>query len=397
MLVLATAFAFILPPFSGPDETGHVAYVSALAQGHLPLIRMGVHTVADIPTGTSWLGQHPPLYYLLATPFYLAAGRNPLIGLYLLRLIAVGALAVTLILLRRMAVLLLPPDRVGTAAWLLAVHPTVVYVSSMANNEAMAMAFSISCVWAAVEARTSPIDAPRRKRSWLLMATLLGGLGLLTKLTAIDGVAAAAFAVGQDRSDRASWKNALLILVGAVGIWLPWGLYMHHVYGSFVPSPVHRPTFIGGVWAFLLYPKDFLGAVGIALPEFAVGLLCPYWLIAPFDFTRYPMLVVGWSVALGVLYTAWVRPGLRFVAVGFLALFSLVVGQVLFRDMTALLLLARYSPAATAMVTLLAADVYGSGSTSQRAGLRTVWGVLVAANIFYIFYFFLIGIPVLKR
>jgi hypothetical protein len=191
-VLLALAFALILPPFSGPDETGHVAYVSALVQGHLPVVRMGKHTVADISTGTSWQGQHPPLYYLLATPIYLASGKNPHLGLYLIRLIGIGALAGTLAALRRLAVLLLPPDRAGAAVWLVALHPTVVYVSSMVNNEALAMAFSVACVWAAVESRAPGSEAPRRKRLWLLLAALLGGFGLLTKLTAVAGVAAAA-------------------------------------------------------------------------------------------------------------------------------------------------------------------------------------------------------------
>ena len=172
---IASALALILPAYTGPDEIGHVAYVSALAQGRLPVIPVGHITVADIETGTSWQGQHPPLFYLLATPLYLLAGKAPLLGLYLFRLMGVGALAVTLVLLHRLAALLLPPDRARTAVWLIALHPTVVYVSAMANNEALAMAFSVACVWAAVEGRQAPEGGPRGKRFWLLGAALLGG------------------------------------------------------------------------------------------------------------------------------------------------------------------------------------------------------------------------------
>src|SRR5258706_286292 len=69
--ILAAICAFALPAYSGPDELAHVAYVAALAKGRLPIIPAG--ELADLATGTTWQGQHPPLFYLVALPFYVAA------------------------------------------------------------------------------------------------------------------------------------------------------------------------------------------------------------------------------------------------------------------------------------------------------------------------------------
>ncbi|MBW3624634.1 MAG: glycosyltransferase family 39 protein [Armatimonadetes bacterium] len=244
---------------------------------------------------------------------------------------SVAALAVTLLLLHRLAALLLPPDRIGMAVWLIAVHPTVVYVASMANNEAMAMAFSVACVWAAAMAVKATEDGSGQRRRWVVLAVLLGGLGLLTKLTAIAGVTAAAWIIGRDRSSRASLLQGFGVLIGAIWTWLPWGLFMHHLHGSLVPSPVQRPTF-GGLEALILYPLDVMIAVGMAVPEFAIGMVCPYWLIRPLDIPHYPVWIGGWLLTIGVIYTAVQRPPLRFAGVAFGSLAALVVSQVLFRD-----------------------------------------------------------------
>jgi hypothetical protein len=47
-LILGLSFAVLMPPFSGPDERGHVVYIAALAEGHLPLVP--VTNTADFAT-----------------------------------------------------------------------------------------------------------------------------------------------------------------------------------------------------------------------------------------------------------------------------------------------------------------------------------------------------------
>lgn len=410
-MLLATAFALILPAYSGPDEMGHVAYVAALAQGHLPIIPNG--QVADATTGVSWQGQHPPLFYLLATPFYLLLGQTPLLGLCLLRLLGVAALGVTVALVNRIAALLaaqMPADspqdgRWRTAGWILAAHPTVSYICAMANNEAMAMALAVACVWAALKARQAAEaeDKPKAVRRWLLWATLLGGLSLLTKLTAIAGVAAAACIVAQtglksgatDSDRRASSSGAmmrgLLILAGAVALWLPWGLYMHSIHGTFVPSPLQRPALNGGLWALTLFPQTALILTFVSTSNFALGMVAPGWLLAGYAFAYYPLLGVGWLLTAWVLYTTARHPKFRFLGVGFATLWVLLINQMLFRDVQTGLFMARYSPIVTALASVAAAAFYQRQASRTRHFIGALWSLAAVLNMGYIFYFFLIG------
>ena len=192
---------------------------------------------------------------------------------------------------------------------------------------------------------------------------------------------AAAYALGQGRSGRASRLHGLAVLAGALGIWLPWGLYMNHLYGSFVPSPVLRPTFGGGPWAVLLFPGAVLTAVLMAVPDFAIGLLCPFWLFASLRFTHSMMLAGGWFLTLGVLVLTVTRPPFRFAGAGFAALFLLVVSQVLFRDMTAILLLARYTPIAAVLLSFAVAEAYAPPFPAPAKGPDSSVGRLYHGHI----------------
>jgi hypothetical protein len=395
-VVLGLAFALALPAYSGPDEVGHVAYVAALAHGHLPVIPVGA--VADISTGTTWQGQHPPLFYLLAVPFYLAAGKNPTVGIYLMRLLGVASLAFTVSLIYRIAAVLLPQSRdAAVAAWIVALHPTVVYVCSMANNEALATALAIACVWAAVNGTMAGGIDPRKRRHWLVLAALFGGLGLLAKLTAIAGVAAAAYIAGQKREGRSNALQGFAVLFGAMALWLPWGLLMYRLHGEFVPSPIHRPVLSDGLWAFVLIPGPVSIVLAVATAQYAIGLLLPYWLMAPYPFTYFPMLGLAWALSIGVILVGVFQPRWRFVVISFVVLAGLVESQVLFRDGEAILFLARYTPPVCSLAAIMVAGLSGRLPRRPRGGLAVLWGAVVIATVAYIFYFFLIAPPISSR
>lgn len=81
--IKAISFAFfIIPLWDVPDETGHFAYVRDLAEFNgFPLlgealiaedIQTHVHQGEHAGPVRNWIAQHPPLYYLAATPFYWA-------------------------------------------------------------------------------------------------------------------------------------------------------------------------------------------------------------------------------------------------------------------------------------------------------------------------------------
>ncbi|HLJ55928.1 MAG TPA: hypothetical protein VKT77_12890 [Chthonomonadaceae bacterium] len=429
-LALALACAIVLPAYSGPDEMAHVAYVAALAHGHLPVMPNG--EFANIATGTTWQAQHPPLFYILGAPLYLGAGGNTEAVLYLMRLLSIAGLLATIVLIDRVARMLLPPDRAGLAAWIVAVHPTVVYVSSMVNNEAWAMAFAVACVWAALKARQSgdtgqsaagnrqseAAGADERQASshkpqatshemrWLLAAAAFGGLALLTKLTAIAGVVSAAVILAQAppaprvtrnqepgtrNQRRAGLLRAGALLVGAIALWLPWGLLMQRMYGSYVPSPIQRPAFSGGLMALTIDPLGAALFIGIGTAEFAIGLVTPYWLMEPIKYAHVDMIVVGWIVVLAVGWICCRRRELRFVGAAFLTLLLLVLNHILFRDGYAIIFLARYSPIATVLAALLAASALGGLRPAQRIAALAVLGLIAAAGFAYVAWFFSAG------
>ena len=284
-LVLGLVLALWLPPYSGPDEPGHIAYIAALNQGHWPLLPRQQGGV-DIATGTTWQVQHPPLYYLVVTPFYRVLGGNASRGLWAARIVSLLALVAVVLgsgaLARELS---LPGETHLWLAFLLATHPTLLYVAAMANNEAMSAALGVGALWAAARfarafalANPEPSKHPRWPVKALLLVVLLGGLALLTKLTAIAGVVGAAYLAGRKQPLAVRVPVALAVLVGSVACWLPWGLWATHLYGVAVPNSFDRPAFQGGLGGVLLYPVDALRVAYMMAAQFSAGFVWPYWI-----------------------------------------------------------------------------------------------------------------------
>ena len=393
-LLLGLACAFLLPPYSGPDENGHVAYVAALAQGHLPIIPDG--EIADIARGISWQGQHPPLFYALGAPLHLLSGQNATTSLYLLRVLNVLLLLLVVWLVYRVAWQLMPPRAACAAAFIVALHPTLVYTSSMVNNEMLAVVFSLLCVHNALR-WCDEEDENARKRIFLWII-LCAGLALWTKLTAIAGVVAAATIVWNHKAESSveakngdyQWRAALMVLVGAVLLWLPWAGVMKTLHGVWVPSPVQRPALVSGFWSLTLSPLGWLLAF-LSIAEMSIGLLVPYWLIAPYAVTYYPMLAIGLLVALWAITIGRRQSQFRFCVVAWWALLLLLIAQSWLRDTRVSLFAARYVPILVALFALPAAEIWHRQTPTRRL-LLTIFGLLLSLITFaYIFLFFLHG------
>src|SRR5678809_842599 len=72
----ALLWAFIIEPGRAPDEWDHFDYIRHLAIRHtLPIY--GQTLRIRNPDALNSEAQQPPLYYLLATPFYLLGGPTP--------------------------------------------------------------------------------------------------------------------------------------------------------------------------------------------------------------------------------------------------------------------------------------------------------------------------------
>jgi len=412
--LLGFAYALAMPRFMGPDESAHLAYVVALSQGHWPL--MPPDQSINFSTGATYQAQHPPLFYLLATPLFRLFGGDLNIGLYLLRLLGVGCLLVSVWLVGRIAAQLLSPRAAHRAQGLAATNPVLVYVCAMANNEALAVALALACVWMALQFQQK--GAPR----FLIAAILCGGLGLLTKLTALGDVLAASLIatqvpflrtnapshdgalthdgalngalILQDESSgeapaaRRRWWAAAIVLVGCGLLWVPWMLLMLRNYGTLSPQLFH-PIFAGGFGNLLLFPVDALQAAAATLGEYALGLGLPMWLMhvaaLEYVFMGIGALIGAWIAWASLRSAKW-----RFVAVSYFCGYAMVLMQAYFRDVDAVLSASRYVPAAMPLVAMMALSQLENRSARLQRVACAVW--LIGAFLVhgYIFKFFLL-------
>lgn len=244
-LALGGLYAWLIPPFEGPDEAQHFAYVVWLAEGRgLP------------PRGAdSWqtplqqeAGQ-PPLYYALAAllarlvgvdeppavyrenpyfpaprpravfdndnraihdidaarplrggwlAFYLTRGLSLLFGLGLI----FGIYGVA-----RQLFPDTPAIPLG-AAFLVAFSPQVIYVSSMVSNDVPAAALSALALWLFARLMTSE---PGARDGWLAFAAgAVLGLGGMTKVSSLLLIGPLALGLGWlGWSGRRSWRPAV--------------------------------------------------------------------------------------------------------------------------------------------------------------------------------------------
>jgi len=409
-LGLGLWLALVLPPYSGPDESGHVAYIAALNQGHWPLLSQQ-QGGADIRTGTTWQVQHPPLYYLLVTPLYHLLGSGAANGLFVARFVSLLSLVVVVLWSGALVRELSPAPESSPQAWLpwvLATHPTLLYICAMANNEGMSAALSVGALWAAARfQRSLPVanpesgQTPRWPSKALWLVVLLSGLALLTKLTAIAGVVGAAYLAGRQQPSRIRLRIAAFILVGSVLFWLPWGLWATHLYGTPVPNSFDRPAFQDGIWGVLFVPLDAVRVAYMMSAQFLSGLVWPYWIFQGSCINSYLTKECGatcsdcrWLLMApvvfggGLCYLAYRHPSLRFAFWSIVAVFSLILWHEFSRDGQTLFFASRYTPTSIILATLLAGAELQTRPRSWRWIAGALWGVWVLYALVRIVLFF---------
>ena len=200
-LALASLFALKTPPWQNPDEPAHYNYVAYVAtEWQLPVLQMGDYDEAYLqklkaekfPPELSiepvrYEFHQPPLYYLLATPFYWLSG-----DLLALRLfsVALGAGVVFLVFLCARTVLPNAPYIALGAAAFAAFLPMHIAVMASVNNDALAELVIAAAVLAllswqrAVAGEDAGNGAPVSGHRHLLFVGVLIGVGFLTKATA---------------------------------------------------------------------------------------------------------------------------------------------------------------------------------------------------------------------
>jgi 4-amino-4-deoxy-L-arabinose transferase-like glycosyltransferase len=385
-LLVGVAYAFYLPSYSAPDEAAHAAYVSALAQGHLPVLP--TQRRVDVAAGVTYEAFHPPIYYLTATPLYWATRGEEVRGLRSLRLFNVALFLIVVVLVYALARALLPDERSAFgAAFLIATHPVLVYMASVATNEILALALSICCVLSAHAARRDP-----GRWRWITICILFGGLSLLTRFTAIAGVVAAACLVainkgtGKTNARRSPWSGALAVLVGSLLPWVIWSAILHATHGRLI-APELIPTFSGGPIAILLYPLDAFNVGSFTLAQLGNGLVLPAWLMYN-RYTAYILVAHGFLVTLWLLWLNWKSQALRFVVPAYLTLAALLVSYTFFVDLDDANTASRFASPVIIYFALPAAAEYGRASSRMRIVFAALWLLAATIATCHVFMFF---------
>ena len=356
-LILGLAQAALLPPFEGFDEHGHYSYIQQVAEtGHWPRLDERMSKDVDdylalapgpdaIPRQWShydffrapapviaaardaiqsprpaprtwtpgrienWQAQHPPLYYYVLAPVYLATKSLSFAGqLFALRafscLIAWIGLCITAIaaLRGKIPARAALPLMFAVAAWPL-IFPMWFPEMGRLGNDSLVTIFA--ALTAVLAWRVTTTDAPRH---YLLLGVVLG-LALLTKATFLPVTAAIGLTLGVRAllPDAAGERRSRIIgvcIVGAVALatcaW--WYLYKLAETGSLIgSSDVMRMHTAGGLIAGLMKnasPADFL----VNMPStFAVTFLWTgtWSFVVPPRTALLPLVVLALALGYG--------------------------------------------------------------------------------------------------
>lgn len=283
-LVTYVAFSFLfaltIPLGTGPDEEGHAAYAESLATGQgLPLpgeslSRRGTHVVITPQA------HHPPLYYALLVPVYLAAPTYEhflLDGRVLSIILGLGGVLLVRAAGRRVG---LERPAIALGLVVLAAFATFSVIMGQLNNEALA----VLVVGLSVYACARFLEGGSARMATLALGGILG-LALLSKLTATvalvpltAGVIAASRRAGPGRSWR--WRAAGRVALGyalAGAIAAPWFAHNLAIRGALVYNSSYRP--FGTDPEMVLGDPWLMGFVSAAvIEEGLTELTFPNWL-----------------------------------------------------------------------------------------------------------------------
>lgn len=277
----------------GPDEKEHFLYIVSLAeQGSLPAQAPRFRSRPD--QYVSYEMQHPPLFYVLAVPFYkLLGGRaSSVVWLGLRGLCALlGALAA---LLAARAAQVAFPNRplVTWGALPLALFlPTFGHTMGCLSNEPLASLIGAALWLQTVRLLTGNIRLDVRAAAVLGVLLGLGALTRLTTLVWLPGVAAALLLLLRRVSPETNRVAILLAFaVPFLLLWAPWLVYLQSHFGTIAFRSHNRPLLENITLAEYLqnpnarlFPKNV--PRGVVMPPSYLLLwgvstaIVPYWLI----------------------------------------------------------------------------------------------------------------------
>lgn len=172
---LTLALVLVVPFGQAPDEAAHAQYIEAIASHHaLPVF------AGQSPPAPGYEFHQPPLFYLLAAPFWALGGTGA--QMVLARALSLVFGLATVWLVWRAARLVFGADSRAPAVCVLgaALSPLHQGVGASVNNDALAGLWAASLFYLVALAW---LDAPSKRV--VLTTGVVAGLGVLTKLTAL--------------------------------------------------------------------------------------------------------------------------------------------------------------------------------------------------------------------
>lgn len=257
-LIVASQFAMRTPAWQAPDEPAHYNYISHIARtGSLPVLHYGDYNQQQIvelltfgfpdalpSQGLFYESYQPPLYYVAATPVFLATGGS-LAALRLFNvLLGLAALILTYLCLE----LVFPtkPLLVLGATAFAAFLPMHVAVNAAVNNDVMAELLTAGAALVLLHwmrpyfYRLDESVGYEHDRNLLLILGVLLGLGMVTKIYAYAMLPLFAAVVvwtiwQRERTWRAFGRGigrAIWVVAPAAAIGLPMWLRNQSLYGG---------------------------------------------------------------------------------------------------------------------------------------------------------------------
>ena len=253
-LVLGSLYALYTPAWQAPDEPAHYNYVRYVAEQHcFPILKPGDYPAAYLeeikaarfPPGMSiaplrYEFHQPPLYYLLAVPFYSLFG-GALLPLRFLSL-ALGALLLLVVHWAAETVVPQQPYLALGATAFVAFLPMHLTMTAAVNNDTLAELLLATILLLTIrylrQAERPP--AERQDRQLLILLGVTTGLGLITKSAVYIALPLVLLSIALRHLwlDRpappaaVSLRDAILYVCPALALALPWWMRNVALYGG---------------------------------------------------------------------------------------------------------------------------------------------------------------------